>query len=277
MKRLLAAWLPEAVKAPLRGRLYGYRGAGADLGYRYDAATETAHFADGLALRLPPEVVPDLEYHLRNNGASIEEMHGFVRHGRRRGGLLLDVGAHHGLFSAVFCALDPAHLAVAYEPSPELGEVSARLFALNGLASRITPRRALVGDTVGRVGSWVDRQGFIRTDPAPAGVTNEPAEATTLDADCAARGLSPSMVKIDVEGDELRVLRGARQVLREHRPVLFIELHLDLLERRGDDVREIHEIVSGAGYRWESSLGHRLSARQVVGSAAAVLRVVAVP
>lgn len=277
LKHWMAGWLPEAVKAPLRGRLFGYRAAGVDLGLELRPLPDgvEACFAEGVSIRLPAAMVGDAAYHLRDNGASVEEMHGFVRHARARGGLLLDVGAYHGLFSAVFCALHPDHRAVAFEPSASLAGLTRDLLAYNGQEPRVRLRTAMVSDREGSARTWLDEQGFIRTGDAPAGHATSVTEIVTLDAECARAGLAPSMVKIDVEGDELRVLRGAAELLRAHRPVLFLELHLDVLESRGEEVGEIADLVAAAGYRWETPLGRPLSARAVTGSPAAVLRVVA--
>jgi hypothetical protein len=51
-------------------------------------------------------------------------------------------------------------------------------------------------------------------------------EVTSVSLDDFARDHpAPRVVKIDVEGAELRVLRGAERLLREHRPILVCELH----------------------------------------------------
>jgi hypothetical protein len=46
---------------------------------------------------------------------------------------------------------------------------------------------------------------------------------TTLDAEVAAGARPPHFIKVDVEGHEFSVLRGAAQTLREHRPVVLFE------------------------------------------------------
>jgi hypothetical protein len=48
--------------------------------------------------------------------------------------------------------------------------------------------------------------------------------SVTLDKFCLSHR-PPTLIKIDVEGGELEVLRGAREALVHHKPVLVIELH----------------------------------------------------
>jgi hypothetical protein len=56
------------------------------------------------------------------------------------------------------------------------------------------------------------------------------------------------LVKLDLEGAELRALRGARRLLAERRPALLIELEPGHLERQGGSVAELESLLEGAGY-----------------------------
>jgi hypothetical protein len=47
-------------------------------------------------------------------------------------------------------------------------------------------------------------------------------EATTIDAIISCQGLAPDLIKIDVEGAELRVLRGMSELLRSNRPLAIV-------------------------------------------------------
>jgi FkbM family methyltransferase len=48
---------------------------------------------------------------------------------------------------------------------------------------------------------------------------------TTLDAAVERLGISPDVIKIDVEGAELRVLKGAKDVLTRDQPSLLLSVH----------------------------------------------------
>ena len=275
LRAALARWVPEAVKGPLRGRLFGYRAAGVDLGFRLaEADGELAASVDGLELRLPAAARDDALYHFSENGESVEEMHGFLRAARETGGVLFDVGAARGLFSAVFCLASPANRAFAYEPSPVFLRDAEAVARMNGLGERLAVLPTAVGGEPARARAGVDSLGLIDFAPPPGAEVRE-VEIVTLDAECERLGISPSVVKIDVEGHEAEVLRGAADLLRTRKPLLFLELHLDHLEKRGVSPREMVDLLRGHGYRFRTSLGEPLSPAAVHGSANAVLRFIA--
>jgi len=58
-------------------------------------------------------------------------------------------------------------------------------------------------------------------------------------------------IKIDCEGSEMRILRGAEQTLRNHRPKLLIEINRQMLEDRGTKDTEIYEFLLGLNYEWQ--------------------------
>jgi hypothetical protein len=64
----------------------------------------------------------------------------------------------------------------------------------------------------------------------------------------ATAGLEPTHVKIDVEGFEGEVLDGARELLARARPIIFLELHGDILRERGRSPREVLGKLESLGY-----------------------------
>jgi FkbM family methyltransferase len=275
MRKNLARWVPERVKAPYRARLFGYGDPSATASpatVRMDAGTVTVAF-EGIELRAPVAAADDVRYHFVENAASVEEIRGLIGVARKTGGVLVDVGAMRGLFSAAWILARPGNRAVAYEPSPTvLGDLEA-VRELNALGDRLSVSRAALGRARATVTAGTDAMGLIDFQPLP-GAETFATEVTTLDEEVASRGFRPDAVKIDVEGNELDVLLGASTLLAA-RPVVFMELHLDLLERRGVRPGAVVELLSGCGYRFFTCRGGRLRARAVTGSPSAVLRFVA--
>jgi FkbM family methyltransferase len=275
--RFAAGWLPQPVRAQLARRRFGYAGDGAafEISRRVDAGgTATIAIGDGPHLVMPPDVEADFAFHFIENAESRNEMASFMRLSRAGpdDGLLLDVGAHKGLFSLVHLALRPRHRALLLEPSRPLAGAAASLLRLNGVADR--------GDIViaGAAGQTAVRKivtdalGFAQPGSNGSG---EDIPFTTIDELCQSRQLKPSILKIDVEGAEAEVVRGARATLRAHRPTVCLELHFDELERRGETVSALLEDMTSMGYRFESTGGDALPLWRLRRSLMAIVRVVA--
>jgi len=64
-----------------------------------------------------------------------------------------------------------------------------------------------------------------------------------------------NLLKLDLEGYEVRALRGARQLLSRFRPVLFLEAHEPNLQNHGDDLAGLERELASLNYRWEKIPG----------------------
>ena len=73
---------------------------------------------------------------------------------------------------------------------------------------------------------------------------------TTLDDEVRELGLVPTFVKIDVEGAELDVLKGAAHVLARHRPRLLLSLHPRRLAGVGLDCDTVRQWLTTRDYQW---------------------------
>ena len=75
-------------------------------------------------------------------------------------------------------------------------------------------------------------------------------EFTTLDAAVAQEPeyRAPNLIKIDTEGFELKILRGATQTLLEHRPTLFFEFFPRFIRREGGEPDALFELLAQQGY-----------------------------
>jgi hypothetical protein len=61
-------------------------------------------------------------------------------------------------------------------------------------------------------------------------------------------GRRPAFVKIDVEGAELQVFRGARRTLLEHRPLIAFEHGAGSAEYHGTSPEDVHGLLAELGY-----------------------------
>jgi FkbM family methyltransferase len=86
--------------------------------------------------------------------------------------------------------------------------------------------------------------------------TNEVVTVDTLDTVLARSGVDRvDFIKMDVDGFEGKVIRGARQTLARHRPILFFELTPAAMRDNGDDPVELLATLTGLGYRLNTEAG----------------------
>lgn len=74
----------------------------------------------------------------------------------------------------------------------------------------------------------------------------------SLDDYFSAQDTAPDVITMDVEGSELRVLRGAEQLLRTKRPLVFVSVHPESMALHyGDYENELHYYMEQLGYKAE--------------------------
>jgi FkbM family methyltransferase len=163
----------------------------------------------------------------------------------RPGMTALDVGANVGAYSLLLGQWVGSSGAVfAFEPAPAAHDGLQRHIRLNGLDAIVTPLRAAAGAASATARFVVESTGGESrlATAADATATTVDVPVTTIDEFCAREHVTPDFIKIDVEGAELDVLRGARETIRRTRGrlALFVEMHPSIWRRSGSssvDVR----------------------------------------
>jgi FkbM family methyltransferase len=157
----------------------------------------------------------------------------------------VDVGAHVGMYSvAAALRLAERGRVLAFEPNPAARAQLEDNLALNGCRNATVSPQA-VSDVVGEALLHVPQTDDPSFSSLAAGrfAEGEPVsvETTTLDAEVEALGLTPALIKIDVEGGELAVLAGTARTL-DARPALLIEVG-------PESAAEVERQLSALGYR----------------------------
>lgn len=164
------------------------------------------------------------------------------------GMMALDIGANFGYHTFRMAnAVGPGGKVVAIEPTNWAFCKLQRNLALNPVYKNILPLRVAIGDhdqdqAELRIKSNYRLDG---TDPS----IREAVPLHTLDAIVREIGLGRvDFIKIDVDGFEGKVVRGARTILSADRPTLFFEITPSAMRANGDDPEELIKELVGLGY-----------------------------
>lgn len=184
----------------------------------------------------------------------------FYRAYLRDGMIAFDVGAHVGYLTILFSKLVGSGAVHAFEPAPAafgaLRSALAREQASNvianplALSDRTGPVRLNCYDGPFQAFSTMANRPLADYGVDAGPVRPEEVEATTLDAYCQTKDVNRiDLLKIDVEGAELQVLRGAREMLEARRigcvAFEFGQTTFDM----GNRPEEIADLFHEHGYR----------------------------
>ena len=176
-------------------------------------------------------------------------------------GTVIDIGANIGAHALRFAAMVGDRGSVyAFEPTDYAFAKLSRNIGLNpNIAPRIHAMQVLLLASAGQekphavYASWplasasdvqnVHEVHFGALKPL------EGAQVSTLDQMAQQLGLAKvDLVKLDVDGNELFVLQGGRQILRTHRPFIVMECAPYLYPEFGYSMDDLCEYLQGLGY-----------------------------
>ena len=147
------------------------------------------------------------------------------------GDVTLDVGANLGAYSLLFAQWVGATGHVyAFEPAPEARRGLERHVRLNRCEDRVTISADAISAARGVVrfrASGPHGDNHIVTTDVPDAGDRIQVRTTSIDEFCSTHHLGPALIKIDVEGAELDVLKGARQTIAARGDALhvYVEMH----------------------------------------------------
>jgi FkbM family methyltransferase len=180
------------------------------------------------------------------------------------GGDVLDVGASRGWYSVLLAPKAQAgDTFLSFEPDQRAS--SELQFTLQSCTKEFpgvnfASLPVAVGDGHSceiRHLTGTDHPQFTRAESATGGKAS-----ITIDAVVAAVGLKPTFLKIDVEGAEYFVLKGAEGTLLKHRPTVMVEFHPQW-QPDGVDEKTIDEFLERLGYAKETLDRYELYVRQL--------------
>lgn len=177
----------------------------------------------------------------------------------RRGDVVFDVGAHEGHYTLLFSHLVGRKGAVhAFEPVPESFRKLRDTTGRRGHFANLTLNQTAVGAEDGRVEISIpgsDRaQASMRPHQAGSWGNASARETietplTSIESYCRRRPIGRlDFIKLDVEGAELPVLRGAGNVLQKMRPIIFTEVCASWTADFGYRPADLGSFLQSQGY-----------------------------
>jgi FkbM family methyltransferase len=178
------------------------------------------------------------------------------------GDVLYDIGVEHAWMSAIFARQVGGENMVLVEPGPFWATIR-KTWERNDLDMPIACWPGFAGAEVDMpdegaawVGAWPEgSEGKEQREALPYRHLNHHADqipTITIDALARFTGRTPRGITCDVEGAEVIVLQGAEETLAVHRPILWISLHPDLIERDFEGTSDdFYHLLWDAGYTTE--------------------------
>lgn len=180
----------------------------------------------------------------------------------RQGSCVVDVGANYGHYTVLFSQLAGRKGRVfAFEPVPKSVKELRRRLASEMVYDNVVVSELAVTETSGLELSI----GIPNNDYGQASLTSHShgswgegdriehvlCHTVTLDEYAAVNGLRRvDFIKIDVEGAELLVLRGAEQTLKTQRPIIHLEYFSEWAKAFDYSLADLVAFLKSCGYRW---------------------------
>ena len=169
--------------------------------------------------------------------------------------VVLDIGAHLGLYSLIAAReVGTPGSVYAFEPDPRTFPHLVRNIDTNGFKNRATPIPSAMSETCAERRFFADDK-----NPAASGLSASHASDALITAQCVAIDdflacdVRVDVVKIDIEGEEVRALRGmAETIARASESVqLFVEVHPDPLRASGSSAAAAVAQIEELGFKAE--------------------------
>jgi len=207
----------------------------------------------------------DYEYHLKLNQPLADwDVWDYWEHERthsmannlKKGDVLFDIGAEVGWLSVVYAQIVGAENMVLIEPTPEFwGNIHAiwhqnfdvePLATCNCLFSEHTNQKIapMTWEKAAKA-DLIDKLAYTYINDNKKNVPE-----ITIDDYVKQSGIIPDALTIDTEGAEIAILRGAKETIKKHKPLVWVSVHPDLAISHGfGDTKNIYEFMESMGYK----------------------------
>ena len=160
-----------------------------------------------------------------------------VKNEIKPGDVVIDVGANIGYYTLIFAKLvGNTGKVIAFEPEPKNFEILKKNVSINKLTNVILEQK-IVSSTNGKTKLFLANTGIVghHTTPTKNSTNFIEVDSVTLDDYFLTNNISKKInfLKIDVEGAEIKVLEGAKTILRNDKIKIFTEFNRLVIEKLG--------------------------------------------
>ena len=188
------------------------------------AAAWSVKLGSGIELTVPAATRSLTTYVLMEQERWFEPEMSLLPHLLKPGMHALDIGANHGVYALEIARCTGSGRVWAFEPTSAPRSRLLRSVEHNGMQDRVVVVAAALAEHEGRADFSVHENSELNSREG-AGAARESVRLRTLDNYLRrhAAGVEIGFVKLDAEGDELRVLAGARDFFAAQSPVVMFE------------------------------------------------------
>lgn len=192
-------------------------------------------------------------------------------------GTYIDVGANRGQVLREAVRIAPRGHHVAFEPIPTLAVELAREFpSVDCRAIAVADRKEVTSFChFTRLDGWSGLRRYPTVSDTQGAPVFIDVQVSTLDEEVGE--LTPSLIKIDVEGAELAVLEGSRSVLARARPIVIFEHVVESASMYGGEHAAPWDLLSELDYRVFSLTGDGPFTRSAFAQAGGIVNWMATP
>ncbi|MCH2230640.1 MAG: FkbM family methyltransferase [Crocinitomicaceae bacterium] len=178
----------------------------------------------GFDIIINPSIDSGVELSLFETGTYEKGILNFIEENYSGKGEFIDVGANIGLMSLFTASKFSDSSIICFEAHPKTYEILCRNVTLNNLVN-VTMIQKAIGASKGRVkifDNWHVNRGGASIVVQGEGSDSFDVDLVRMNEELA--DSSPEMIKIDVEGAELDVLKGANELIRHYLPIIIVEI-----------------------------------------------------
>ena len=180
----------------------------------------------------------------------------FLKESCKPGAVIIDIGAHIGLFSIIAAQVTGKRGKLyAFEPAPGTFGLLQQTVVINHEEQVIETIQKAVGKENGKITFFVsdnnaDNSNSLVNYKEDRSLHGIDVAVTSIDNFVKEKNISKlDFIKIDVEGAEYDTLQGAVNTLKNLRPKCIVAIHPEPIAAKGDRLEDIYDFIVGCNYR----------------------------